>query len=212
MRKNAKIAAVLAATGLFVWWYRQQGASASNAVSTVDNEAGGVASLGDGMINVAYQIGAAIMPGGMEISLAGLNHLKTVEGYRSTVYKDVAGFKTIGYGHKLTALENYTEITREEAARLLAKDVAGAEAGVNALVTVPLKQGQFDALVSFAYNVGVGAFRRSTMLKNLNAGSYTGAAAEFGKWIYAGGKPSGGLQNRRAAELALFNGNQQVSA
>lgn len=194
------------AVGAVAWW--GYSASRAKAADTIDGEASGWASGADGFLDVAFNVAGAIMPGNMAISYAGLAHLKTVEGYRATVYNDIAGYPTIGYGHKLTAAEKLaglSQVTEAEAARQLASDVASAEAGVNRLVSVPLTQGQFDALVSFAYNVGVGAFSRSTMLKKLNAGDYAGAALQFGRWIMAGGKPSAGLQNRRAGEVALFN-------
>lgn len=205
MNKGRSILAGAALGGVVWWWYS---ASRQKAADTIDGEAGGWLAGADGFLDVAFNAAGAIMPGNMAVSYAGLNHLKTVEGYRATVYNDIAGYPTIGYGHKLTAAERLaglSRVTEAEAARLLASDLATAEAGVNRLVSVPLTQGQFDALVSFAYNVGVGAFSRSTMLRRLNAGDYSGAAAQFGRWIMAGGKPSAGLQNRRAGELALFN-------
>lgn len=149
------------------------------------------------------------MPGSMEISLTGLALIKSVEGYSEKAYTDIAGHKTIGYGHKLGLTETYTTITKNQAAQLLAEDVAGAEAAVNRFVDVALSQAQFDALVSFVYNVGAGAFSRSTMLQKLNSGDYSGAALQFARWNIAGGKVSSGLSNRRAQEVAMFNGKWQ---
>ena len=84
-----------------------------------------------------------------------------------------------------------------------------AEAAINGRVTVPLTQPQFDALVSFVFNVGAGAFRKSTLLKKLNAGDYAEATAEFPRWVKGGGKTLPGLVVRRAAEMLLFGSEVQ---
>ncbi|PZU51905.1 MAG: lysozyme [Thauera sp.] len=145
----------------------------------------------------------------MFLSLAGLNAIKQHEKFVSVPYKDQAGLWTIGYGHKIEAGESFTSLTEAQASTLLAKDVSKAEDAVNASVRVGLTQHQFDALVSFVFNVGTGAFRRSTLLKKLNAGDPT-VTAEFTRWVYVtkGGQkvPSDGLMNRRQAEVAMFNG------
>lgn len=206
---NARlILAGAAIGGAFWWWYS---ASRPKAANTLDNEGGGWAAGADDFLSVAYDTAGAFMPKTLSISLAGLNHLKEIEGFRANVYDDIAGYPTIGYGHKLTIAERAAglkTVTEEQATRLLAADLATAENAVNRLVKVGLTQGQFDALVSFVYNVGAGAFGRSTMLKMLNAGDYAGAAAQFSRWTYAGGQKSQGLANRRQAEIALFkNGN-----
>lgn len=201
--------ALLGAVGWFV--YR---GTRGTVVDTAEGEAGGWMAGADDFVDVAYKVGAAIMPGNMEISLAGLNLIKKSEGYSATVYTDIAGYPTIGYGHKLTVLERaqgLKQVTEAQASTLLASDVAGAEITVNAAVKVALTQSQFDALVSFVYNVGGGAFRRSTLLAQLNAGNYSAAAAQFGKWVYAGGKVSSGLAARRTAEANLFNGQTMVT-
>lgn len=193
------------ALGVIVWIVVRgsQGARAD----TESGEAGAWLSGFDDLVEVGYQIGGAIMPGKMEISLNGLNQIKKHEGFSNTVYNDVAGNPTIGYGHMLTPAERLAGlryVTEAEATRLLAKDVAAAEAAVNSLVKVPLTQNQFDALVSFVYNVGTGAFSRSTLLKKLNAGDYVGAADQFGVWRLAGGRVVKGLVYRRQAEAELF--------
>jgi hypothetical protein len=95
-------------------------------------------------------------------------------------------------------------ITKEEAEKLLRKDVARFEDAVNSLVKVSLNQGQFDALVSFAFNLGSGALAESTLLRLLNAGDYEGAAAQFDRWVKAGAVTLEGLVRRRNAEEALF--------
>lgn len=192
--------------GVLGWMLYRQNAIAS--IDTADGEAGGVL---DNFVNVAYDVAGDFMPGNMEISLAGLNQIKLHEGFKANVYKDSAGYPTIGYGHKLTAaerLQGLSTVTAEEAARLLASDVAGAESAVNGMVNVPLTQSQFDALVSFVYNIGAGAFRRSTLLALLNQGKYDMAANQFARWNKAGGLVSQGLSNRRASEMALFKTGQ----
>jgi lysozyme len=205
MASAGRVIVAGAALGVVGWFiYRgSQGAT----VDTAEGEAGGWLSGADDFLEVGYRVAGAIMPGNMEISLVGLNHLKQVEGYRATPYKDIAGHWTGGYGHKLGPLEHKGARTAEEWSRILAADVTTAEAAVNRLVKVPLTQAQFDALVSFVFNVGTGAFSRSTMLQKLNAGDYAGAQAQFGKWIYAGGQVSEGIRNRRVAEARLFSGN-----
>ena len=141
----------------------------------------------------------------MQISAAGLALIKQYEGYRGSVYKDVAGFPTIGYGHKLTAGESYPKgITEAQATAILLNDVAGAEQAVNTLVKVPLTQGQFDALVSFTYNLGAGTLQRSTLLALLNAGRYAAVPGEMVLFDKAGGKVVEGLRERREAEGRLW--------
>jgi len=97
-------------------------------------------------------------------------------------------------------------ITKERAEELLREDVKRFEGYVDRLVKVPLTQGQYDALVSFVYNLGPGALERSTLLDQLNRGDYDSAAEQFGRWVFAGGKTLAGLVRRRAAERALFEG------
>ncbi|MFC4728142.1 glycoside hydrolase family protein [Coralloluteibacterium thermophilus] len=152
------------------------------------------------------------MPGaasaaGMSISDAGIDLIKGFEGLRLTSYQDSAGVWTIGYGHTGPEVGPGQTITQAQAEALLRQDVGWAENAVRNNVQVPLGQGQFDALVSFTFNVGAGAFGGSTLLQKLNAGDYAGAQNEFGRWIHAGGQVLPGLVNRRAAEAELF-GNQ----
>ena len=141
----------------------------------------------------------------MHISEAGLALIRQFEGLRLLAYKCAAGVPSIGYGHTRTAKMGQS-ITQERAEELLREDVARFEAAVSRLVTVPLSQGQFDALVSFAFNLGAKALEKSTLLRLLNAGDYYGAAAQFDRWVYASGKKLSGLVKRRAAERALFEG------
>ena len=137
------------------------------------------------------------------ISIAGLDLIKRSEGLALKPYKDAAGFWTIGYGHKLQSGEWWDSIVQVDADELLARDVTDAEDAVNSLVTAPISQAQFDALVSFTYNLGPGALKKSTLLAKINAGDAT-ASAEFGRWVFADGKILPGLQTRRAAEARLF--------
>lgn len=138
------------------------------------------------------------------ISQAGLELIKHFEGLRLCAYLDPVGVWTIGYGHTKFHARPGNCISEPEAEEILRNDVEVFEAAVSRLVKVPLTQNQFDALVSFAFNVGVGALERSTLLKKLNAGNCQGAAAEFPRWVYAGGRRLPGLVRRRAAEKEIF--------
>lgn len=142
----------------------------------------------------------------MRISHEGLTLVASVEGLRLDAYPDpgTGGEPwTIGYGHT-GGVKPGDRITIDQAMQFLRNDLATAERCVAGKVHVPLRQVQFDALCSFVFNVGCGAFTTSTLLRKLNAGDTTGAAAEFGKWINAGGKPLPGLVRRRALERDLF--------
>lgn len=139
------------------------------------------------------------------ISDDGLNLIKEFEGLSLTEYDDVAGYKTIGYGHLMSEDEFYPDgITEEFAEELLRIDIQEAEEAVEKYVDVDLNDNQFAAVVSFTFNLGGGALSKSTLLKKLNEGDYEGAAEEFPRWCYAGGKMVAGLQRRRAEEKALF--------
>ena len=140
----------------------------------------------------------------MKTSEDGLQRLEDYEGIRYVAYKCSAGIWTIGVGHTGPEVVEGLRATPEQVDAWLREDVVEAEDAINRLVKVPLKQNQFDALVSFVYNVGAGAFSKSTMLRKLNAGDYAGAANEFPRWINAGGKPVEGLRRRREAERKHF--------
>ena len=139
----------------------------------------------------------------MEISKNGIILIKKFEGCSLKAYKCPAGVWTIGYGHTNKVFVDDV-ITQEEAETLLKQDLIIHCNNVSKLVKVHLNQNQFDALVSFEYNVGYGAFQNSTLLKLLNQGKYKEAAAQFDRWIYAGKKVLPGLVNRREAEKELF--------
>lgn len=143
----------------------------------------------------------------MELSTAGIALLKQSEGYRRAVYKDVAGFPTVGYGHKVRVGESFPDgVTLEEANLMLRADMAEVYAAIEHQVKVPLTQGQFDALCDFVYNLGAGSLARSTLLKELNAGHYQTAAAQLLLWDHAGGVEVEGLRKRREAEYVLWTG------
>ena len=111
---------------------------------------------------------------------------------------------TVGYGHTRTAYEGMV-ISERQAENLLFKDIEVSERDVNSLVKVPLNQNQFDALVSFVFNVGYTQFNRSTLLKVINAGDMEAACLQFSRWIYDGGVKLNALVSRRAAECELFS-------
>lgn len=129
--------------------------------------------------------------------------VKSSEGCRLTAYRDSASVLTIGFGHARGVREGQT-ITQAQADALLLDDLDAAAAQVEAMVTVPLTQGQFDALVSFCYNLGAGRLRDSTLLRLLNQSRYQEAAAQFRFWVMAAGQVLPGLVTRRKAERALF--------
>jgi Phage-related lysozyme (muraminidase) len=139
----------------------------------------------------------------MKVSAAGLDCIKGHEGLRLKAYLDTGGVWTIGYGHTAGVKEGDT-CTPEQAYAWLDEDADIAERAINQLVKVPLTQNQFDALVSFVYNIGRPEFFTSTLLRKLNAGDYTGAAGQFGRWIYDNGKIINGLVLRRSDERDLF--------
>lgn len=141
----------------------------------------------------------------MKISQKGLDLIKRFEGLRLDAYICPGNVWTIGYG-STRGVKQGDRITKERAEELLREDVARFESPVRRLVKVPLEQHQFDALVSFAFNVGSGALGSSTLLRLLNAGDYAGAAAQFDRWNRAGGQVLAGLTRRRAAERAMFEG------
>lgn len=142
----------------------------------------------------------------MHISDTGLALIRQFEGLRLAAYRCPAGIATIGYGSTAGVQMGQT-ITAERAEELLREDVRQFEAAVSRLVKMPLTQGQRDALVSFAFNLGAKSLEQSTLLRLLNAGDYSGAAAQFDRWVYASGKKLSGLVKRRAAERALFEGD-----
>jgi lysozyme len=141
----------------------------------------------------------------MKTSDAGINFIKSFEGLRLTAYKDVVGVWTIGYG-TTKGVKAKQEITEAEAEELLRVDLAKFESVINKVVKVPLAQHEFDALASFAYNVGSTALANSSLLTLLNSGDRARAADQFLRWDKAGGRVIRGLTTRRKAERATFLG------
>ncbi|PUB51511.1 lysozyme [Enterobacter sp. OLF] len=144
----------------------------------------------------------------MQISDKGIALIKQFEGCKLTAYQDSVGVWTIGYGWTQPVdgkpIRVGMMIKQETAERLLKTGLVSCENDVSRLVKVGLTQGQFDALVSFTYNLGARSLSTSTLLRKLNAGDYAGAADEFLRWNKAGGKVLNGLTRRREAERALF--------
>lgn len=141
----------------------------------------------------------------MQVSETGLALIRHFEGFAPTVYRCLGGKMTIGYGHVLTADETWPDgIDQETADSLLRADAAKAAGDVAAQVTVPLRQNQIDALVSFVFNLGGAAFARSRLRRKINQGLHDQAVEEFHRWVYAGGVRLKGLVRRRQAEAALY--------
>ena len=138
------------------------------------------------------------------ISDEGLALIKRWEGCRLTAYKDVAGVLTIGYGSTGAHVRPGMTLSQAEAEQLLIKDLDRFEREVERLVRVSLTDGQFAALVSFAFNVGEWAFGESTLLRKLNDGNFAAVPTELMKWVHAGGRKVEGLVNRRSAEAGLW--------
>ena len=143
----------------------------------------------------------------MNISQEGLSLIKKFEGCELEAYKCAAGVLTIGYGSTKGVKEGDT-ITQEEADKLLLHEMEEYEGYIKDAVTVDLKQNQFDALVSWVFNLGPANLKASTMLKVLNAKEYDDVPAQIKRWNKAGGKVLQGLIRRREAEALLFEGKE----
>lgn len=155
----------------------------------------------------------------MKLSSLGRKFLALQEGFRCKPYRDAAGFLTVGVGHLITQSERssgrieingqpvkYTlhGLTTQQVYDLLGQDVGRFENAVNHAVNVQLAQHQFDALVSFAFNVGACAFKESTLVKEINAGRWENVPAQFMRWTRAAGKVLKGLERRRLAEVYVW--------
>lgn len=130
--------------------------------------------------------------------------IKRFEGFTSTVYICPAGYPTIGYGHLVRDHEKFEEISQEEAEALLRIDVESAERAVLRLIKVPLTDGQFNALVSFTYNLGSGALQCSTLRRQVNCQAHSEVPVQLVRWVWAGGRKLNGLIRRRAVEAKLY--------
>jgi lysozyme len=149
--------------------------------------------------------------GKTQVTDAGINLIKKSESFRPNVYKDSAGNPTIGYGHRIEPGEFFPNgVTHDEALAMLHKDLHTAESAVKRYVKVPLTKGQYDALVSFTFNLGVGNLANSTLLKQLNSGDYDSAGKQLLLWNHSKGKVIKALTDRRKAELALWNGSTAI--
>jgi lysozyme len=146
----------------------------------------------------------------MRASEAAIDLIREFESFRPTPYLCPSGVPTIGYGHTSDVCMSTAPVTQAEAVEILRRDLARFELAVVESVSVPLDQSEFDALVSLAFNIGVSAFRTSTLLRHLNAGDRAAPAAEFDVWNKgrAGGKlvVLPGLVARRSRERRLFEG------
>lgn len=140
----------------------------------------------------------------MQINQEGLDLIKEFEGCKLEAYLCPAGIPTIGYGHTRTAKIGQV-ITETKAESLLREDLKDAEKAVDRLVTAPINDNQFSALVSFVFNVGAGAFEGSTLLSLLNTNADTAIVAnQLRRWNKAGDRELPGLTRRRQAERVLF--------
>jgi len=141
----------------------------------------------------------------------GLDLIKLYEGYSSSPYLCPAQHWTIGYGaiwgmDDTRVKEDHPDINEDQADYLLRRDVKKSEMAVIRHIRVPLEDGQFNALCSFVFNLGSGALQSSTLRRKINRGDYIGAADEFPRWVYAGGKKLKGLIRRREHERSMFMG------
>lgn len=141
----------------------------------------------------------------MQTSPHGLALIRRFEGFSAQRYRCPAGMWTIGYGHVMVAGDPKL-VTREAAATMLVQDVRVAERAVMRLIAPPLRQHQFDALVSFTFNLGSGALQRSTMRRVVNAWRHEEVPEQLMRWVYAAGAKQPGLIRRRRAEGLLYTG------
>lgn len=139
----------------------------------------------------------------MKASGNAIKLIKEFEGCRFRAYDCPAGVCTIGYGHTEGVYSGMT-ISQEDAERFLMQDIEKIENAINQALLVKVNQSQFDALVSFVFNIGISAFYKSTLLQKLNRGAYRLVPYEMNRWTNIHGKFSKGLQNRRNKEVALF--------
>jgi len=157
----------------------------------------------------------AVLPPGVELRPvfdAGINLTKKSEGFRSQLYNDAARYCTIAYGHLIKRAPcNGTEpkeflsgVTEPRGAELLVSDMEQAQIAVMTAVDVKLTDGQYGALCDFVYNVGSGNFKRSTLLKKVNASRHDQVPYQFRRWVNAGGRKLPGLVTRREREIDLY--------
>ena len=143
----------------------------------------------------------------LSLSQDGIDLIHAFEGCVLHIYKDSAGIDTIGWGHRVwpeEIAEFRNGITQEQADALFLKDATKKENSVRDLIFFPLNQGQFDALVSFTFNLGRRNLEQSTLRRMVNEGRMQEASREFERWIYINKIPSNGLRRRRQAESLMF--------
>jgi len=139
------------------------------------------------------------------ITQNGIDLIKRFEGFSRTVYFCPAGYPTIGYGHVVKPYEDFSAgINEVQAEELLRQDAVIAERAVLRLINVALTDGQFDALVSFTYNLGGGALQRSTLRRKINREEHAEVPEQFLRWVWAGGRKLKGLVRRRKAETEIY--------
>lgn len=141
------------------------------------------------------------------VTQKGVELIKHFESFSSVIYICPAGYRTIGYGHvvKESEIDRFKKpISEYEALKILEADILSSCRSVLRLINVPLTDGQFDALVSFTFNLGGGALQRSTLRRKVNRQEHEDVPAEFLKWVWAGGKKLNGLIRRREAEINLY--------
>ena len=143
----------------------------------------------------------------MQTSSQGLTLIKQFEGFRPTPYRCPAGKLTIGYGHVIKAGEVFTNINKQKASDILQSDIKPIETWLRMHMTLSLTQNQWDALVSFIFNIGLGKFRESRVFSNLASQNIKEALRLWGQWVHAGGLKLKGLEDRRKAEIKLFQEN-----
>jgi len=141
----------------------------------------------------------------MQISANGIALIKRFEGFSPRMYICPAGYPTIGYGHVVHAAEPFaSEIDEATAEKLLRNDLHIIESAIARLIRVAQNQNQYDALISFTYNLGAGRLQMSRLRQYINRGEEASVPREFQRWVYVAGHRSHGLVARRAAEASLY--------
>lgn len=137
-------------------------------------------------------------------SAAGLEFIRLFEGYSPIIYKCAGGYQTIGYGHMIKPGETFSEISHDQALKLLNHDLSIAEQAVRRLITCQLVQYQFDMLVSFVFNLGAAALQRSCLRAKVNRGEHEEVSQQFQRFVYASGRVVKSLVRRRLAESQIY--------
>lgn len=140
------------------------------------------------------------------VSAVAVSAICGFEGYREYAYRDAVGVPTIGYG-TTKGVKMGDTTTRQEAKEFVVRDASVMARQMQSVIKVPLYQHEWDSLVSLVYNIGIGNFKKSTLLKKLNRRDYSGACSQIKRWVYAGGKKLKGLERRRESEYQMCIGN-----